>query len=245
MYMKSVEYKYDPRTSPESLELYVPEEISWAADDFRPSLTSQLRAAAEAGCVIAEELDELNDGDWKIALLLDKVGAKRKPETRAALLNPMSGIIQAVASADSWSRDRQLYISFRGTNQGLDKGSGMYAQMLWPEASDEDVTELATTSMRTVANVLRYGADLDSIKQYRTQLLEDFVVAEFSKEDGVRLQTDPLSQAHMSVDNSFSSEQDTPYLRLETNKELTPEQQLICLAGAIAIAHADELLATS
>lgn len=106
----------------------------------------------------------------------------------------------------------------------------MLARVAWPHSQDEVVASHATTAMRRIASVMNYMPKL---------ILDESVYAQVDRQNGVTIETNPVGSCSLGTDGMVFNP-DEPTFDVDAHNIYTPEQQLICLAGLIAIARSDE-----
>lgn len=115
------------------------------------------------------------------------------------------------------------------------------ATLTLPRIESEHISEFATMHMRGVARSLRYASEIESRE------MRDSLVYSQLDERGITLRTNPVGSCSMDTDG------DQFFIQASTNREATlyahnlyhPIQQLICLAGAIVMAHSESYLLES
>jgi hypothetical protein len=112
--------------------------------------------------------------------------------------------------------------------------SGMHATVLWPEAelaSDELLSQIASERMVAAAKAFEYKT------QHET---ESLVFARVKRNSGVSLHVDSDDRPRMFSTAVFHANETS--FQLVENSLIKDFRRLFCLAGAVAIAHADQLL---
>jgi hypothetical protein len=172
---------------------------------------------------------------------LAAIGNRRNPELRKADLNNVSEFLGTLLwnpfinyEVDEQTKiavDLGPYYAFGGSDR-----LGMAANVRWPRAPDNDVAKRATDIMQEAASNLKYAHDLARKYGYK-----DMVYAYVSRQNGVVLETNPMGSCSIGTDG-FDFRPEEPVFELHSHNLYAVEQQLVCLTGALAIAHADTLL---
>ncbi len=111
----------------------------------------------------------------------------------------------------------------------------------WPNMSEQPIAALTTNVMRSVARDIRYSrSDNDSLAAHG-RLVDMLVYSQIDRERGVTLETNPLGSCSVGTNGMWYDGGESSF-NLESHNLYTHEQQLIVVAGAIALAHADELV---
>lgn len=106
----------------------------------------------------------------------------------------------------------------------------MQVELTWPDQDDGDIlSDLITRYMQSIARDLKYPPGL--------------VFASISRGRGVNLETNEMGTCSLVTEGS-TYRPDHKCLTVSQTNLYAYEQQLICLAGAVALATADELISS-
>jgi len=188
-------------------------------------------------------IDEGPDDSRRITILTRRIG-RLNPYPRASVCESVIDFYDAVG--------RQAKIKVADPKLRLDVWSerlndrtrlGLVADIKWPEVehSDERLSDLTTQVMCTVAKDIKYSDMDDMSARSRGQLINNLVYGQVQRSRGVTLETNPLGSCSIGTDGmEYRSE--SPVFNAQSHNVHGHDQQLIILSGAIALAHADELL---
>lgn len=149
---------------------------------------------------------------------------------RAAFLLP----INAANIAGVEGSDPQLSASIGAERIGAGR-MGMSALVMHPNLVDEEVEHEASEWMQAMATSFGYPQP-NASKVFRSST----VFARYDRSRGVELETDPLISCGLTTTGGVYSPED-PVFELTMSNLYSHEQQIICLAGCIAIAKAGQL----
>lgn len=110
---------------------------------------------------------------------------------------------------------------------------GMSLTLRWPDIDADVAAILASQHMRQFAATLPIHRKFNPLK-------DQGIYTRANRRCGVVLQTNEMGSCSVESDHRDYTENDT--VKLLQHNLYNPEQQLICLVGAIAFAHADQLL---
>jgi hypothetical protein len=177
-------------------------------------LEKHLTIAEQAGSVILEEIP----GQQEIALTFDFARSFLRPtkSTKQKALQASIATLVAVCNTNTEDSDPLLNAKI-GRDVTADGLIGMHVEM------------------RQLAVDLRYRSDTPRV--IRTPM----VYAQVNRARGITLETDPDGACNLGSDPA-RYEPGSPCIELVSNNICDPKQQVICLTGAIAVAHADELV---
>lgn len=249
--MNKLTFGLGPEQEPHIITMGVPEELAETVSGPVDGFMHQLREAQslKVAEVVLDYASALEMNNTKVAFNLKKVGAKRIPHGKR---DSLAAITKCIESVSAWSHDYsdpRLHVELYSAPVPGDGRLGMMADIQWPEASDDDLTELATQTMRQAAFALRHDADMEEYQGKKIRRsrwikhIESMVYAQVSRDRGVTLETNPMGSCSLGTDGSWYQPTDETF-EIQAHNIYSHEQQLICLTGCIAIAHADELLAT-
>jgi hypothetical protein len=195
-------------------------------------LEKHLTIAEQAGSVILEEIP----GQQEIALTFDFARSFLRPtkSTKQKALQASIATLVAVCNTNTEDSDPLLNAKI-GRDVTADGLIGMHVEIQWPSIGGSVLAKLATRHMRQLAVDLRYRSDTPRV--IRTPM----VYAQVNRARGITLETDPDGACNLGSDPA-RYEPGSPCIELVSNNICDPKQQVICLTGAIAVAHADELV---
>jgi hypothetical protein len=128
---------------------------------------------------------------------------------------------------------------YRGMN---DTGRlAIACEIRWPEPAinNASLSTLGTAVMLRAATELDY--DDISQKPRRHQRGRGLVYAHVDRQQGVVLETNEMGSCSMGTDGSWYRPEEAEF-SISSHNIYGIDQQIICLAGAVAIARADELI---
>ncbi len=230
---------------PEVITMGVPEEVAEASVGGAQSFSTQLRLAQELGVASAQTTNL--DGDLLVEFYLAKIGQKRSPENKRLGLMAVTRCIESFSLSSYAYSDPALRAELY-TEPTFDGRLGMLAEIRWPEqvTDDQALAQLATSAMVAAGKALRYMRDSERYPGKKMNLdqwkrhIEKQVYARVDRERGVILQSWGIGSCSLDTDG-MNYEPVEPTFEVRAHNIYSPEQQLICLAGAVAIANADEL----
>lgn len=118
---------------------------------------------------------------------------------------------------------------------------GIVMDVRWPNMSDQSMAALTTGVMRSIAKDIKYSRyDNDSPAKHG-RLVDMLVYSQINRNQGVTLETNPVGSCSVDTDGMWYDSEESSF-KLESHNIYTHEQQLIVIAGAIALAHAEELV---
>jgi hypothetical protein len=114
---------------------------------------------------------------------------------------------------------------------------GLAARGRWPKEADADSRDFqkrTTAAMRIVATDLQYGRETKpNLVDYQT-FLPKLVYAQVDRGTGITLQTNAAGNCSLETDPESYSPESSKYL-MQGEGLISEEQQLICLAGVVAL----------
>ncbi len=217
------------------LSIAVPKETATKASDVLVKYDEAVRALTKQGILTA-----VREGE-KAAWTVDyrPIGNRRNQLHRLNDLRRLNYFARAVLNFMPLTEDTEepitvsvgSYESINGTGR-----LGLGFDVRWPNTIDISLNTLATSVMWRAAKELGYMRGNGSRDRYR-----DAVYAQVSRQHGVTLETNPMGSCSVGTDGSYYSPDDS-IIELTAHNIVGVDQQFICLAGAVAIARADELL---
>jgi hypothetical protein len=204
---------------------------SIAAQDA--NFTRNLRKAIEYGVIWRHELSPSS-----IALSYDFASARRKrlPARRETALHVITASLASVCNFALSDDEPKLDVWIGSERHGIAGRLGMEADVRWPQMDDKKLSQLATHKMLQTAVALGYAQDRPLAGKM------GLIYAEVDRSRGVTLQTNPIGSCSVDTDGMWYKPED-PVIKLLQHNLYNSDQQFIILAGAIAIAHAEELVA--
>jgi|GEM_PF-4345762 len=232
--------------------------LDFGPDIFKPTLAVTLSRAeeakldADAGAMealeqlaAAREVDyETDDDTSRLHFRLRAIGRRREAVHEQRLgrvvrvLSGLSGYNYSPAD------DQELRaLSFGEARSHAEGGVSLAAELVLPDVDDQRLSNFTTRVMQGMARQLRYEQRIGRRKGRYT----GFIFAAIDRREtrgggGVRLETNPRTKAHMSLEQ-IDSLPERPVVNLAAHNLVTHKQQLICLAGIAAITHAEDRLA--
>lgn len=198
--------------------------FKFSEDEQRRKLVSNLGAGSVK--VITGQL--LEDGSRKIILNDRRIGRPLRNRPKSVLTAASLELIGAIESvaADLDMKDPRIQPTIAHETA---KDTGFYdcqTTLVVANMSSDASTYKADTYMQNMAANLRFVPE-DKIPQT--------VFCEFSTKSGVSLTIDPLAKSRMAYEGPIQKGEP---IELVGHNITTHEQQLICLAGAVALARA-------
>lgn len=117
----------------------------------------------------------------------------------------------------------------------------MAAEIARPKlADDTQVSEIATSAMRSVARKMRYMYSAENSRHYEKTLSRE-VWADYVRKKWLTVTTSPIGSCSLDTDG-FTYKPDSETIELHQHNLYSHAQQLICLVGVVAVAYADTLV---
>lgn len=187
-----------------------------------------------SGDVKVEKIDD----QQKYLFLLRRIG-RQKPFSHERRLRSIVDVLDCVSLLPS--EQTSIYGLIIGTDR-VDGRLPLGLWVKWPEAPDIEISDVANTVMRSVGSQLRYESEIARSRQKYGSLVYAYINrADHTRSPmGVSLQTNPAGSASIeTIGDEYEPEE--PMFRLECHNLYSYKQQLICLAGALAIAQLSEV----
>lgn len=230
--MNTLHYGIEVTDANKRLFLDVPTDLAASAQNDCPNLATELKELSRPKNRVLE-IDPV-DGSVRITLNADRIGCRRDDQEQRRLAHRTATVFNDIDwYSGAERRDPRLNVQM-SDQYTVDGRLRMRAEVAWPErATDGQTSDSVTTVMQGVAHQLKY---------FR-KMIPELVGAQVIREHGVSLETNPLGSCNIGAGGYlYSPEQ--PTVELYQHNIYTPIQQLICFAGAIAMARADELVAS-
>ncbi len=232
------------KPSSDSTGLYVDVPRAVQADAAGTPLSRLLESLATDRAV---DLEEQGSGSLRVRVNGKVISRMRTPEQKARSarrgVRYLSGI--TVAAAKLGLSDPKLVVRMSDGVIPSTRRYGMQARLLWPDRTNDSLSVLAGQSMRRMAKDLRYqqnGKRYGSDPALYSEFISNIVIARVDRRRGLSLETDMVSPAGLSSSpQRYNPLQ--PFVEVDGNNLRGPEQQLICLAGLVAVAHAKDIAA--
>lgn len=199
-------------------------------DRQNPNFHTDLATAEDLGVVRAIEGDKTR----VLAFDFPAVYRKRNLERRREAARTITGTLVRICNTHTSEGDERLEVGI-GSEKFAEGRLQMYADITMPELPDDVLAAITTTRMREFARDIRYEAYNGRKPQV------DWVYAQVNRQLGVTIQTNHILSAAIETDG-MEYERGSSYVELGAHNIYTRSQQFICLAGAVALAHADELV---
>jgi hypothetical protein len=226
-----------------SLRIVAPHEILYSAAEAANININRQSYGARS---IAHRAFAAMEGYSRLTFDLTAIGRRKIEHYRERdLVATMKTIAATEAAAQKSIPEDERPLSFFVDQTLLPDGShlAMSARVLRPEGSHNMTSYHATKAMRRAAKAIRYNHDFAKEENMSNveydEFINDMVYAHYQPEHGLELQTNPHGSCSMGT---VGDEYDpiSRYIELEAHNLYTPEQQLICLVGAVAIAERAE-----
>ena len=181
-------------------------------------------------------LEVENDGTVSTLVFdLARIGRRRDKSRRYEDLTRTTTVMAAVGNypcLDETCPNLSISLGTEFTSGRLP----MVAQVKWPEGiKDKELAARATQTMRTVAKDLGYARDVVPGHSEYQRLIRDLVYADVQRQRWVSLQTNPMGSCALDTDGDEYSAEDHSF-ELWAHNLYSPDQQIICWAGAAALA---------
>lgn len=222
---EKIRYGIDTSQVPTRLFIDLPHDVVIPNPATREGLNSSRQR------LVAQQLIEVVEGDDSSRLLLNarKLGAKRQHKHRSTR-DVVEYLATLAASIDPAHHDQALQVYMGVSPLGTTGRYGMSAKVRWPDVPDQELAAATTRQMRETATDLRHFPSATA------RLLPELVYADVSRQHGVTLQTNPMGSC--SLDTAGDRYRaDEPAFEVHAHNIYSHEQQLICFAGLVAIAH--------
>lgn len=228
--MSNLEYAIDSTDGKYRPVVAVPFDLAATMQRQHPPLVSDLRELSSSRSRVISV--EPSDGSLCITLNMDRIGAKRDPHERRELAHRVALLFSDIDWMSEKRSDEHLRIQMPGQYTASGR-LRMSARVAWPElSSDERASSFVTKAMREAAGQLRYE---------RNKNIPRLVGARIVRSQGVALEANVADGCNIST-NSYNFSPEQPTAELCQHNIYSPIQQLICFAGAIAMARADDHL---
>lgn len=167
------------------------------------------------------------------------IGQQRDKSLRMLDLEYLNDFLAAYLNFSWLDKDDSVPVAASiGSHKGMN-GTGrlaMEAELRWPTTTEEELMPLVSSLMRRVAFGLNYVE-----QQQRKNGYERLIYAQICRENGVTLETNETGSCSIGTDGlEYRAEE--PIFKLSAHNLYGVDQQIICLTGVLAIAHADDLL---
>ena len=223
---------YGIETTPMNHRLFldVPPSLVARVQQEHPAVDAELESLSAPKAGIIDSV--LSDGAVRLALNSEKIGARRDDQSRRQAARRIVALISTIDGvAYEEEQDPNLNVQM-GTEHTIDGRLHMRAEVTWPRhASDKKMRKVARYFMRTTADALNY----------ERKLIDELVYADVRRERGVTLETNPFGSCNIGAGGD-GYHPERPTVELYQHNLYSPIQQLICLAGAVAMANTDKLL---
>jgi hypothetical protein len=176
---------------------------------------------------------EPDNDNLMILINTKKIGRKKREEVRrleaAKVLSALGGVSE-YSLALGYDDDPNLEITI-GRNYVSDSRMHMDARIRWPEnRSDQELVNITTYFMQDTGRKLRY----------EPSMLKQLVGSDISREHGVTLTANPYGGA--SLETAYDTyDPRSEFVEVIQHNIYNPIQQIVLLAGAVALAHVDDL----
>lgn len=207
----------------------VPTDLAASMQRENPALTEELESLSRPKNRVLEI--EPHEGMVRVRLNADRIGLKKDDHQQRLLAHRTATIFSSIDSLSADRRDSGLSVqmSDQFTSDGRLR---MHAEVAWPErATDKQASDFMTGVMQGIAYQLKY----------ERRLVSELVGAQVIRERGVSLETNPLGSCNIGA-GGYLYFPERPTVELHQHNIYSPIQQLICFAGAIAMARVDEHL---
>lgn len=180
------------------------------------------------------------DSDQKLLFDFAAAARKRKPERLLVAMRSAAWVLAELVNAPTEEPDPMMTVGmatapYPGTHPPR---WGMFADVAWPTepVSDAEMTTIGTRHMRQFARGIR----LDESLTIGSRLWNSSIYTHVNREQGVSVQTNPMGSCAIETDGmEFDAAE--PRYHLYAHNLYSNQQQFVCLAGTIALAHAEEL----
>jgi hypothetical protein len=213
------------------LFLSVPGETAVAIQRQNATLTRELKdLSSKRSRIIDIEPDEDN---LRIFVNTKKIGRKVAEHDRRAVAGRVLAAMGRVGGHShelGYESDPNLELNI-GRDYTSDDRLHMDARIRWPQKkSGKELVKLTTYFMQDTARKLRY----------QPLMIKQLVGSDIDKQHGITLTVNPYSGASLETsENSYNYTDD--FTEVIQHNIYNPVEQLILFAGAVALAHADEL----
>lgn len=172
-------------------------------------------------------------GNLRMYLNAKRIGSLKMGPVHHVVMQGIAKITNALYySAEPEEGDARLNVRMGVSPINNTNRYGMYANIAWASEPDETLSRLATHHMRSTAKNLDYEDK---------NMIPSLVYAQVSRAQGVTLETNPMGSCSIGTDGMWYESGDPRY-ELFSHNIYNHVQQFICLAGAVALAHADKLV---
>lgn len=228
--MNTMQYGLEIADKDLRLFLDVPTDLAASMQQESSALTEELEGLSKPKNRVLEIVPQ--DTAVRILLNADRIGLKKDREGQRDLAHRTATLFSSIDWLSGDRRDPRLSVQMPH-QYTIDSGRlRMSAEVAWPErATDQQASYFMTGVMQRVAHQLKY----------ERKLIPDLVGAQVIREQGVSIETNPLGSCNISAGGSlYFPERST--VELYQHNIYSPIQQLICFAGAIAMARVDDFL---
>lgn len=223
--------EYGINTDGQHNRLYVdvPAELAAKIQEEQVTLSNELQ---ELNAKKTRILDiEPNDGALRVYVNSKKIGNRHSDQNRRQAARRVAGVITWIDMfAEHHQKDPGMSVQM-GDTYSSDGRLGMVARLRWPsQATDQVMSQLGTYFMKDTARKLNY----------ERKMIDELVYCGVLREQGIIIETNPLGSCNISAGGDYYDASE-PTVELWQHNIYSPVQQLICFAGAIAVAKADKL----
>lgn len=225
---KNIAYGFDPTREAGPLYVDVPRRI-WTGLEHDISFASCLRRLSDDPVkAISVAVQGRRESTTRM-FIQDKQIGKGSSANKAMMLSSLVFTLALIEDAARKSKSRSPFLR---PSLRVDGTPGKYMSIAPPVGFASEAGRVGSQLMQAVAKNLGYIGAEDA---------REFIGAEVDIDYGIfrfRAGRPGSSNAGLSLAREATSSNDK-MLELQTPHAISPEQQLICLAGAIAVAHFD------
>jgi hypothetical protein len=205
---------------------------------FAESYTSLLRAKEIT-------LTASSEGTTSIGLMLARIGRRSEAVRQGHLLSAVA-VLDVLSYLPDGDDDRLRDLTIEQSGVGADGRRRIDATIMWPEMHEADTSGFATRTMRLIARQLDYDRDQFNRSRYEGHIgavLQRYPSADSDVVSGASFIANAQGSCATETDGN-TYDPSKPSFELTSHNIYSREQQLICLAGMIAVATADQILHT-
>lgn len=180
-------------------------------------------------------------GTERVVIQSRLVGSRLRETTNRPLRDTVGYLsVVALAAASIGRQDPKLHVSFGEPNRPR-SGYAMQLHFRWPQRNNDGLRLQATAAMKRMATDLRYAFNPATHRSPTASNYVDYVAevvsAQVDRRTGVSLTVDAREGAKLATNrNAYQPQHPVAYL--ESYGLSSYKHQLVCLAGAVALATA-------
>lgn len=221
---------------------------SWSLNARVSEQAMYIADVRKSHCLPADESLLPSETEYDIPILSKNTLNADDEEKAATLVDYVDAFSTSISYFDL--QTNKIIASGKILNLGISSSRagdgvrlGMYGMIKRPEGlSDEKISAVATTAMRSVAIDIGYANPDGKLKRNKYKaFINDLVWTSYDSERGVTITTNPLGSCSLDTDGN-QYDPASEMIELHQHNIYTHTQQLLCLVGLVAVANAETLV---